>query len=248
MFAAVGANNWLNTRLLESAESVEGDVVVAAALEIPYGTKVESRHIKLLELPKGTAPSGAYRSMEDVQGMVAKMPIESGEVLLGSRFVEHDQGSTLAALVENNMRAVTVRVNDVIGVAGFLLPGNRVDVIAVRGGRGNTRASSETVLHNIKVLAVDQTTATEENDPVIVRAVTLELTPPQALVLTKAKAEGTIQLTLRNPVDDQIQVAQVAKPAPIAAPKRVIRRVVPQETTVQVIRGTRVAKEKTKGI
>jgi pilus assembly protein CpaB len=133
----------------------------------------------------------------------------------------------------------------VVGVAGFLLPGNRVDVLAIRGGRGNTRATTDTVLHNIKVLAVDQTTATEKNDPIIVRAVTLELSPDQALVLVKAKAEGEIQLTLRNPVDTQVAKTEAPEPAPVVKPARVYARAAPSSTTIQVIRGTHVGKVKT---
>ena len=245
--AAVTANNWLNSRL-EGSEAT-GEVVIAAALEIPYGTKVASRHLRRIELPEGMAPPTAYRAFEEIEGHVAKATIEPGEVLVRSRFVEHDQGSTLAALIEENMRAVTVRVDDVVGVAGFLLPGNRVDVLSIRGGQARDRAISDTVLHNVRVLAVDQTTAVQENDPIIVRAVTLELTPPQALVLVKAKAEGKIHLTLRNPIDDQVALAEPEpKPAPVVKPKPVAKRTyVPSTgTTVQVIRGTRIAKEKTK--
>jgi pilus assembly protein CpaB len=242
------ANSLLNNRVLIGWEAdANRETVVAAALEMPYGTKLSSRHLMLLELPDGTAPKNTFRTFEEVEGHVAKAAIEPGEVLLQSRFVEHNQGSTLAALVAENMRAVTVRVNDVVGVAGFLLPGNRVDVLSIRGGRGNTRATSDTVLNNIKVLAVDQTTATEKNDPIIVRAVTLELSPSQALVLVKAKAEGEIQLTLRNPVDTQTAKVEPAKPGPVVKPAPIFARtVVPTSTTVQVIRGTNVRKEKTK--
>jgi pilus assembly protein CpaB len=243
--AAMGANNWLNNQLLAGESDADVVVVVSAALDIPYGTKVDGRHLRLVEMPRGTEPANVFHTTDEVEGRVARVAIEQGEVLLASRFVEHEEGSTLAALVTENMRAITVRVNEVVGVAGFLLPGNRVDVISIRGGRGNTRASSETVLNNIKVLAVDQTTATEQNDPIIVRAVTLELSPPQALVLVKAKAEGQIQLTLRNPLDSQI--AQIEpEPKPVAKAAPIVRkyRPAPATPTVQVIRGTKVNKEK----
>jgi len=242
--AAVSANSWLDNRLLLGGEiGSDRETVVAAALDIPYGTKVTSRHLKLLDLPLGTSPPNTFSRIEDVEGQVAKQPIEPGEILLESRFVEHSQGSTLAALVSQNMRAVTVRVNDVVGVAGFLLPGNRVDVLSIRGGRGNQRAVSDTVLDNIKVLAVDQTSATEMNDPIIVRAVTLELTPSEALVLVKAEAEGEIQLTLRNPA--QAARVEVPKPDPVAKPAPMRVRSAPSnDMTIQVIRGTKVGKEK----
>jgi pilus assembly protein CpaB len=151
------------------------------------------------------------------------------------------------------MRALTVRVNDVIGVAGFLLPGNRVDVLSSRKDTSR-RAVTETILRNIKVLAVDQTASTEQNEPVIVRAVTLEMTPAQAEVLVKARTEGEIQLTLRNPLDQQPETEPEPEPEPKPATKPVVaqsaapksRPVSSRPTTVTVIRGTKVDKTKTK--
>jgi pilus assembly protein CpaB len=171
-------------------------------------------------------------------------PIVAGEILMQGRFVDYDDGSTLAALVGKNMRAVTVRVDDVIGVAGFLLPGNKVDVLASRREQ-NRRASAETILRDVKVLAVDQTAATEKNEPVIVRAVTLEVSPDQAETLVKAREEGSIQLTLRNPLEEEVVVVE-AEPEPVApAPRRVVA---PRSRTfdVTVIRGTTVEETKAK--
>ena len=128
------------------------------------------------------------------------------------RFRAHSPGSTLAALVDENMRAVTVRVDDVVGVTGFLLPGNTVDVLTSRK-RGQDRAIPETILRNIKVLAVDQTASAETNEPVIVRAVTLEMLPRQAEVLFQARTEGYIQLTLHNPLDPEYAPPPAPAPA-----------------------------------
>lgn len=247
LLAAVLANSWLNNRLLPTAHANTNTyTAIAAVLTIPYGTKVEARHLKILKLPEEAVPENSFATMEMVEGQVAKTNIEPGEILLKSKFAEHDSGSTLAALIDPSMRAVTVRVNDVVGVAGFLLPGNRVDVLSTILNQQTKRATTDTVLHNIKVLAVDQTTATEANDPVIVRAVTLEMTPKQSLILVKAKEEGRIQLTLRNPLDDQTEVAVIEPPAPKkAAPRRVVRQP-SNNTTIQVIRGTQINKTKTK--
>jgi pilus assembly protein CpaB len=245
--AAWVANNWVQQRGELAAEVPTGEAaVMTAAIDIPYGTKVEARHIRTMMLPEKSIPAGAIRTMENVEGYVSTAEILAGEILFKGRFVEHNSGSTLAALVEPNKRAVTVRVDDVIGVAGFLLPGNFVDVLATRVERSSKRAVSETVLRNIKVLAVDQTAKTDENEPVVVRAVTLEMTPAQAEVLVKRKEEGTIQLTLRNPLDTMVAEE---KPEPAPAPKPVIRRAAPKpstDTTVTVIRGTRVETKKAK--
>lgn len=252
--AAWAANNWVQSRLGPSGhEAVETDTVIAAAMDIPYGTEIEARHVKVMTLPRGTAPENAIRETAQIEGMVATADVLRGEILMKDRFAEHGTGSTLAALIEKGMRAVTVRVDDVVGVAGFLLPGNRVDVLASRMDSRTRRANTETILKNLKVLAVDQTAQTERNDPVVVRAVTLEMTPVQSEKLVKAKAEGTIQLALRNPLaeEQEEEVAVEEPPAPKPAPKPVVRRAPvrrsPPSTTITVIRGTTVDTEKSKG-
>ena len=244
--AAYTANRWVSAQVVGEKE-FEGTRVVAAAMDIPYGTKVESRHLRYVEIPDDMAPSGFFTSAEDVEGTVATVGIARGEILIANRFAAHTSGSTLAALVGENMRALTVRVNDVIGVAGFLLPGNRVDVLASRKSN-NQRATTETILRDIKVLAVDQTASTEKNEPVIVRAVTLEMTPKQTEVLVKAREEGSIQLTLRNPLEAEPEPEPEPMPAPVK--KRVaVKKPAPvrdSSTTVTIIRGTKVAAKKTK--
>ena len=240
--AAYIANQWVMNRSGQMADAGDGAVnVIAAAMNIPYGTKIESRHMKIIEMPEDVVPQGAVRSMEEIEGHVANAEIMSGEMLLAARFNAHDVGSTLAALIGENMRAITVRVDDVVGVAGFLLPGNYVDVLATKVERQTKKATTETILQKIKVLAVDQTARTNESDPVVVRAVTLEMSLEDSEILTKRKAEGTIQLTLRNPNDEDIRVAQKE------APKRVIRRAAPKKPTVQIIRGVKVANQETRG-
>ena len=240
--AAFVANNWMQAQAPGDAESRVSQIATAA-MSIPYGTKINSRHIKMVSLPDDMAPAGAIRSLEAVEGKIATADILSGELLMSGRFVNHDEGSTLAALVEDKKRAITVRVDDVVGVAGFLLPGNNVDVLASRIERGSRRAITETILTNIKVLAVDQTARSDDSDPVVVRAVTLEVLPKQAEVLVARMEEGTIQLTLRNPLEEA-----VVEEAPKPVVKKVTRRVrrAPTDTTIIVIKGTRVEKTKVK--
>ena len=236
--AAWFANDWVQDRALQTSADGEIVTVMAAAIDIPYGTKVESRHVKSVKIPREIKPQDSVDTVESINGFVATSDIVAGEMLIKSRFVEHAQGSTLAALIGENMRAITLRVDDVVGVAGFLLPGNYVDVLATKVERGTRKARTETILRKIKVLAVDQTARTNDADPVLVRAVTLEMTPAQSETLTKARAEGTIQLTLRNPNDDVI-VAEKKKP------KRVYRAPAPAKPTVEIIRGTKRDTQKT---
>ncbi len=250
--AAWLANEWVEQRLM-AADAAEDDSVqvVAAALAIPFGAKVEQGHLKLITLPAGSAPSGHFTDIVEAEGQISMAAVLPGEILLRQRFSEHAGGSTLAAMVKPNMRAITVRVNDVIGLAGFLLPGNRVDVLATR--MVDRRAVTETILRDMNVLAVDQKASAERDEPVLVRAVTLEMTPAQAEVLVKAREEGTIQLTLRNPLEDEppppppvVKAPEPPKPAPRPAPVR--RPAPPPDTsaTVTIIRGTNVDTTKTK--
>ena len=239
--AALVANSWIQGRE-PAVANTENSPVAMAAMSIPYGTKIEKRHVKMVALPDSVIPSGVITSFEDVEGKIVRADILAGELLMQGRLADHNEGSTLAALVEKKKRAITVRVDDVVGVAGFLLPGNKVDVLSSRLDRSTRRAVTETVLTDIKVLAVDQTARTDDNDPVVVRAVTLEVTPKQAEILVARKEEGTIQLTLRNPLEQKV-VKEPAKPA--SKPVRRSRRL-PTNTTILVIRGTSVEKTKVK--
>jgi pilus assembly protein CpaB len=205
LMMAVGASalamNWLQERMV-GREGPEESSVVVAALQIPFGQRVEAADLRLIQLPPQAIPKGSFKRIDDVAGRVASQTIYSGEVILQERVAEHLGGSALAAVLDHGKRAISVRVDDVVGVAGFLLPGNRVDVVSTKRTGGNREVHSETILTYIKVLAVDQIASPERDGPVIVRAVTLEVTPQQAERLVKATQEGKVQLTLRNPLDD----------------------------------------------
>lgn len=215
--AAIYTNAWLKQQLPGStAVAAEGTPVVYAAMDIPYGQPIERRHLKIKMMPADLVPENSIADPVSVEGMVPLQDILAGDALRQERLSEHQEGATLAALIDPEKRAFTVRVNDVVGVAGFLLPGNHVDIIATKN-EGKT-IKARTVLRDIKVLAVDQKARTDKNDPIVVRAVTLELTPRESEELAKAREEGRIQLTLRNPVSEDPQPTQVAEAMPVAAP------------------------------
>jgi len=235
--AAWVANRWVQARTANPTATLPATTdVVVAAMDLPFGTKIEPRHLGTIQMLRGSEPSGAYHELKEVEGKVARASLLRGEILLDGRFADQGSGSTLAAVVEKNMRAMTMRVDDVVGVAGFLLPGNRVDVLGSRDTSGH-EAVTETIVQNVRVLAVDQTAATDKNEPVVVRAVTLEVTPSQAETLAKWKEQGSIQLTLRNPLDESVEAK--AAPVVVATPKRTVVPV--RAPTVTVIRGTDVA-------
>jgi pilus assembly protein CpaB len=245
--AAWVARNWVQSRM-NAAPPDPGQQVVVAAMEIPFGTKVEARHLSTIMLPRNAAVGNHYGKTDEVVGLIALQKIISGEILLKERFADRTAGSTLAAIVKPDMRAITVRVDDVVGVAGFLMPGNHVDVVAAH--MENQRAQTRTVLHDLNVLAVDQTASTDKDQPVVVRAVTLEMTPRQAEILVKAREEGKIQLTLRNPLD-KTQIEDAEMVADAEQPKAPVRKMhAPQprpasdithdSNGVIIIRGTNV--------
>jgi pilus assembly protein CpaB len=213
--AAILANNWISQRLGAVEVKEQSGQVVAAAADISVGTKLEAIHLKVIPLPLEAISEGNLTSLDEAIGRVVTQPLYNGEILLEKRLTLHEGGSPLAVVIENGKRALTVRVNDVIGVAGFLLPSNRIDVVSTRRGSGNRTTVSRTIVENLKVLAVDQSVSSDKNDPVIVRAVTLEVTPKEAERIVRATEEGKLQLTLRNPLDTAMRDLQGDEAKPV---------------------------------
>jgi pilus assembly protein CpaB len=234
VLAAFLANNWISERLGASENTMLTGHVVIAVTDIQAGTKLDAAHVKLAPLPEESITEGNFTNLEDVIGQVTSQPLYNGEILIKRRLSQHASGSPLAAVIEKGKRALTVRVDDVIGVAGFLLPGSHVDVVSTKRQSGGQNTISRTIVENLKVLAVDQTVSSDKNDPVIVRAVTLEVSPRQAEHIVKATEEGKVQLTLRNPLD---LAEQVPEPKPAPAAKKTVSRNWSQYR-VDIIRGT----------
>ncbi|QSX29652.1 Flp pilus assembly protein CpaB [Shewanella cyperi] len=208
------AKTWLNTNTPVAAAETQSVVTLTA--QVPMGTILERKHLALAAVPESVIPKGAVRTIEDAEGKVVNQKLYEGEVLRTERLTKKGEGSTLASLIQPQMRAVTIRVNDVVGVAGFLLPGNRVDVINLYKSDG---FKTDVVLSNVKILAIDQRASNDENKPVLVRAVTLELSLEQAEILMIAEGRGSLQLALRNPNDEaQVDIADIKKPEVIEKP------------------------------
>ncbi|AIW17939.1 Flp pilus assembly protein CpaB [Vibrio coralliilyticus] len=208
------AKQWMDRQLQPQTEVevVEREPVIVAAQEIPAGSVIGEQHLTSKLLEKDWRNEFQFTSSEELIGQVVATSIFPGEIISQNRLTVPGEGSTLAALIPENKRAVTIRVNDVIGVAGFLLPGNKVDILnTVKYSERS--AATLTVLKDIKVLAVDQTARTKDNKPIIVRAVTLEVTPRQAEKLLTARSKGEIQLTLRNPHEEEKAVRRYVAPS-----------------------------------
>ena len=222
--------------------------VIVAADDLQVGTKVEERDIKIIRIPASDIPAGARSKPADVVGHGVIIPITKGDFLLPSKLAAENTGAGLPSLITPGMRAVSVRVNEVVSVAGFVMPGTRVDVLLTGTPTGSGDAQTTTVLQNVTVLASGHTlertsTGEAQNTPVI----TLLVSPDDAQRLTLASSEGHIQLALRNPLDTkQDEVASssgrglykgmAAPPAPTPVHHTTIKKptIVPASTGVSI--------------
>jgi len=175
--------------------------VVVAANDIQIGSKLSDRDVRLAVFPQASVPPGAFARVSQVRDRGVILPIARGDFVLPDKLADANAGAGLPALIPPGMRAVSVRVNDVVSVAGFVQPGTRVDVLAT-GIHGAGENETTTVLENVAVIAVgrsllDRMTGDVGNAGVI----TLLVSPDDAQRLTLASQEGRIQLALRNPLD-----------------------------------------------
>lgn len=180
--------------------------VMVAANDVQVGSKLEDKDLRLARFPLSSVPQGAYLSKTKLLGRGVIQPIQRGEFVLPSKLAAENSGSGLPALIPPGMRAVSVRVNEVVGVAGFAVPGTRVDVLLTGNPSGSADRQTSTVLENVAVLAAGQklernSAGEPQNAPVI----TLLVSPDDAQKLTLASTEGRIQLALRNPLDTRDQ-------------------------------------------
>ena len=229
LLLALGAAVIANKLLRGSAKTTKTVAVVVAAVEIPDDVTLEDFHLKEVSWPDGTVPDGAYGSKKLLIGRVTTSKLYPDELITNKRTSE-DGGNTLSGRISQEFRALSVRVDDVVGVAGFILPGNKVDVLTTKMNRTTNEAATTTILQNIKVLAVDQDVSPEKDKPAIVKAVTLELKPQETEIIVKAMQEGTIQLTLRNPQDNVVtEEAVTVNNAPIEriTAKKMVRTPLP---------------------
>jgi pilus assembly protein CpaB len=219
--------------------SAEQTRIAVANADIELGGRISSEMVRLTDWPKDSVPQGAYSDPGRLHGRVVLVALQRGEPLTEARLAPVGAKGGLSAVVPEGRRAMTVRVNDVVGVAGFALPGTYVDVMvntqaegAQRGDRD--RSISKIVLERILVLAVAQEADRDSTKPKVVNAVTLEVTPRDAEVLDLARSVGTLSLVLRNPADpartptagatknELLGIAQASPPpAPPARPVRV---------------------------
>src|SRR5712671_6379305 len=190
--------------------------VVVAATDLDVGAELTREEIRIIDWPANAVPPGAFSDPKDVVGRGIVLPVIQNEPILPMKLASPEAGSGLPPAIPPGLRAVSVRVNEVIGVAGYVLPGTRVDVVATINPSGqSTDITTKVVLTNVQVLAsgtkIDR--ETDKNKPIPVTVVTLLVDPEEAERLTLASTEGKIQLALRNPLDKTMPVTPGVRPA-----------------------------------
>ncbi|MEY2726535.1 MAG: hypothetical protein RLZZ458_2402 [Planctomycetota bacterium] len=206
--SAVGA--FVSQRRADSAPATHE--VIVASEDLPWGTVLETQHLRVSRFPVDAIPENAIRKIDDALGRTSRDNLARGQLLVATRLTEPGAGRGLPPLIPKGLRAVSIQTPNVSsGVTGFVMPGNKVDVVLTMHGQGNEDPSGGgrtiTLLQNVTVLAVDQNIeAPSENmmDLKQMRTVTLVVTPQQAQELDLGQNKGVLRLTLRNPLDEAI--------------------------------------------
>lgn len=252
---AGGAAVAFASRWMQAQAKSGGSVIAVAAVDVQLGSKLTPEMLRLVEWPADSVPPGAFTELAALDDRVLKSSLTRGEPVIEGKLAPVGTKGGLSAVVADGKRAMTVRVNDVIGVAGFALPGNYVDIMVNTQDEGSRRgeqdkAISKIVLERILVLAVAQEANRDETKPKVVNAVTLEVTPEQAEHLDLARSVGTLSLVLRNQIETEFGDTEgatkasllreehaapvvAAAPAPAPAPvKRAVRKRAPAPAPV----------------
>ncbi len=255
--------NYLQKRTAPKEAALETQPVAVAIVNLPWGTSIKKEMVRFVPYLKKSLPSGYFSDASMLEGRVVLSPIAANEPILLSRLAPMDlKSGGVAAVVRAKNRAVAVRVDKIIGVAGFIVPGNRVDVlVTVAGGPGIPEPITKIVLENILVLAIGpetQRAGGKEAQASPVDVITLEVTPEEAENLAHAANQGKLQLALRNYQDTEDvltrgaktpallasysgvgQVSKQGKKVPMA---RTSPRIKPATFTVEVVRGSQSSK------
>jgi pilus assembly protein CpaB len=256
---AFGTYRYMQNVPTQSASVPTSGVVVAAA-DLQLGTELRAEDLRVIQWPAGSVPEGAFTKPDELLGRGLIQPIAANELFLPGKLAPKEAGAGLPPVIQPGYRALSVRVNDVIGVAGYVLPGNRVDVVAtVNPTQQPNDVTSKVILTNVLVLASGTRIERDakDNKPVSVNVVTMLVNPDEAERLTLASTEGKIQLALRNPMDQTAPQTRGIKPGvlmgstmPSASVRRVAANNAPRQDarpapvpTVEIIRGDKRAQE-----
>jgi len=237
---------------------VPTSAVIVAAADLQLGAELRGEDLRVIQWPAGAVPAGAFSNTNDLIGRGLILPVTMNEPFLPSKLAPKEAGAGLPPVIAPGYRALSVRVNDVVGVAGYVLPGTRVDVVAtVNPTQQPPDVTSKVILTNVLVLASGTKIERDakDNKPISVSVVTLLVNPDEAERLTLASTEGKIQLALRNPMDQTAPATPGVRPAALlgaaaATPVRRVAGAAPRPDsrpaplpTVEIIRGDKRAQE-----
>ena len=227
LLAVFLAQTWLNNQEAARMKSLEANrkapaperTIVVAARPMRFGDKLTASVLRELPWPKNALPTGAFNTIAELTATkrVVLMPMETNEAVLASKITGPGQRATLSAVLDPGMTAVTVRVNDVEGVAGFVLPGDHVDVALTRQGEKKT-AATDVVIENAQVLAIDQLADEKADKPSVVKAVTLEVKVTDGEKIALASTVGTLSLLLRKAGETAADKSRRVTPADLGKP------------------------------
>jgi pilus assembly protein CpaB len=201
---AYGTYNVITNNKAPKAAEMPTDGVVVATGDLALGAELKTADLVVVKFPKGQAPEGAFSRVEDVVGRGVISPMVKNEIVLSAKLASKEGGVGLPPVIPEGMRALSVRVNEVIGVAGYVLPGARVDVLATASPTdAHADMTTKVILSNVQVVTAGTRLEQdkEKGTPMQVTVVTLLVFPEQAERLALASTEGKIQLALRNPLD-----------------------------------------------
>ncbi|RRI03079.1 Flp pilus assembly protein CpaB [Mesorhizobium tamadayense] len=207
VLAVVLANIWLaNQRsAMAQAGNIPRDTIVVAAVPLKFGDTLSEDKLREMAWPVGAVPAGAFKTTKEALAgngaRQALQAISANEPVLATKITGPGQRATLSAVLGEGMKAVSIRVNDVLGVAGFVFPGDRVDILLTRNVRSNEGADKsfvDVLLQSVKVLAIDQVADESKDSPTVVKAVTVEVSTKDAQKLTLAAGAGQLSLALRQ--------------------------------------------------
>jgi pilus assembly protein CpaB len=262
---ALGTYNYVQQMPTAHAAAIPTKPVVVAAADLQIGAELRREDLRIIDWPANGAPKETFGTIDELVGRGLIMPVIENEPVMPMKLAPKEAGAGLPPVIPAGLRAVSVRVNEVIGVAGYVLPGTRVDVLATMSPtRDQVDVTSKVVLTDVQVLAagtkIEQ--SADGGKPMPVSVVTLLVNPGEAERLTLATTEGKIQLALRNPLDREAPsttgikpAALLGTPAPVRQQARGGRRPAavtppppapatgPDLPSVEIIRGDKRARE-----
>lgn len=223
--------------------------IVVAAVPLQLGTRIDASNLKLIPWPSSDPVAGTFSRIEDCANRALITPLAANELVIESKLASREAGAGLPATIPEGMRAMSVAVNEVVGVAGFVIPGTMVDVLVTGKAGNSTDNVTRTILENVRVLAAGQKIEQDrEGKPQTVPVITLLVAPEDAARLAMASTQGKIQLALRNTIDSKkttpapVMEAVLfggSAPAPVKRGPGKVAPVAPSPYVIEVITGSK---------